>query len=561
MGTSNAQMKIVCESSDSAWLAVAESLALEYARGSCSHSSLGQQQPLVVILLTETQQALQITPELVFLAGVVQTATKIKTTVSFSHRSREPHKTTRTNQTEKSHVDTSSLIEEQHQIKFLFHHLQKVYVKQIQTLGLDSRRAEVPTQVDHMDEKEDNDSLYHWSPTLCPQASVQSEIEELMKQRLEQRAEETAQALMLQEEKRNKAQSRKRQQQKNRKKQRQRHANRTATVNPVDVSPSESNSMTSTEQNDDVESIGSYWETTKLKVGIDTVANSNEDETGEQWTTIRKASNNRRREPSTIKPSSLFEARITMSTEASFPPSSPEFTPLVASKRGHQIFDVDSSNESDSPMTKTTDVDKNKTAKGTYLESSPPELSSMTPPRVATNSLPMNDEKDASAIDITKTPTYGKTTMADKAGRPTEKTEDAASSDTNVKVTQLQQHVQYLETQLAQYQRLLEQERIRGEKLYREEKESSQERIQALQLRLYIAETRLKVFEDALQQHVDTVHENVAHSSKQHLETSPRGMRTTSLLSSSPSETRIHGPRVPTQKDSSLEHRPLYSRS
>ena len=49
-----------------------------------------------------------------------------------------------------------------------------------------------------------------------------------------------------------------------------------------------------------------------------------------------------------------------------------------------------------------------------------------------------------------------------------------------------------------------------AQKALQHERDVSYERIQALQLRLYISETRLQTYEEALQHHVETVHRNVA---------------------------------------------------
>lgn len=70
--------------------------------------------------------------------------------------------------------------------------------------------------------------------------------------------------------------------------------------------------------------------------------------------------------------------------------------------------------------------------------------------------------------------------------------------------------IQQLEAQLATANELLLQERQLHRKEMIREKEAAQERMQALQLRLYIAETRLKTFEDALAQHNLQVANNVA---------------------------------------------------
>lgn len=62
-----------------------------------------------------------------------------------------------------------------------------------------------------------------------------------------------------------------------------------------------------------------------------------------------------------------------------------------------------------------------------------------------------------------------------------------------------------LHSQAASYQRQLQQ----LSKVHQEEKDASLERVQALQLKLYIVETRLRTYGDALQQHVTTVADNI----------------------------------------------------
>jgi hypothetical protein len=70
----------------------------------------------------------------------------------------------------------------------------------------------------------------------------------------------------------------------------------------------------------------------------------------------------------------------------------------------------------------------------------------------------------------------------------------------------LQQQVQQLQAQLAQHELLLTQERQAHSKVLQQH----EERMQALQLRCYISETRSRAFEDALEQHIAAVANNVA---------------------------------------------------
>jgi hypothetical protein len=86
-----------------------------------------------------------------------------------------------------------------------------------------------------------------------------------------------------------------------------------------------------------------------------------------------------------------------------------------------------------------------------------------------------------------------------------------AASDEQREVHSLKAKVQELEILLASQQKLWEEERDAYKKSRKIEQENWDERIRALQLRLYISETRLKTYEDALEQHVQAVAENVAH--------------------------------------------------
>ena len=73
--------------------------------------------------------------------------------------------------------------------------------------------------------------------------------------------------------------------------------------------------------------------------------------------------------------------------------------------------------------------------------------------------------------------------------------------------------IRQLESQLSQKNQEYQEERTAHAKALALEKELSNERLQSLQLRLYISETRLKTFEDALEQHVQAVANNTAPTS------------------------------------------------
>ena len=74
----------------------------------------------------------------------------------------------------------------------------------------------------------------------------------------------------------------------------------------------------------------------------------------------------------------------------------------------------------------------------------------------------------------------------------------------------LRNKIHELESELIAKDVLLQKERVANTKALQLEKEQSHERMQSLQLRLYISETRLKTFEDALDQHLEAVANNVA---------------------------------------------------
>ena len=74
----------------------------------------------------------------------------------------------------------------------------------------------------------------------------------------------------------------------------------------------------------------------------------------------------------------------------------------------------------------------------------------------------------------------------------------------------LLQTIEDLKQQLLQMDKERLEERQLAQKTLQHERDVSFERIQALQLRLYISETRLQTYEEALQYHVESVQRNVA---------------------------------------------------
>ena len=69
----------------------------------------------------------------------------------------------------------------------------------------------------------------------------------------------------------------------------------------------------------------------------------------------------------------------------------------------------------------------------------------------------------------------------------------------------LTQRIRDLELQLAEANRRSEEERMAHSKALRKEKERHESLIQALQLRLYISENKVRTYEDALEKHIESV--------------------------------------------------------
>jgi hypothetical protein len=75
------------------------------------------------------------------------------------------------------------------------------------------------------------------------------------------------------------------------------------------------------------------------------------------------------------------------------------------------------------------------------------------------------------------------------------------------------QRIRELEELLQMTQSTLQEERIAHARIVQKEKEKHVDIVQALQLRLYISETRLKTYEDALNEHIQSVAANMSSSS------------------------------------------------
>ena len=80
-------------------------------------------------------------------------------------------------------------------------------------------------------------------------------------------------------------------------------------------------------------------------------------------------------------------------------------------------------------------------------------------------------------------------------------------------LVRLQIRIRQLEQQLVEKDEALERERQNHTKAFRDEKEKTDNLIQSMQLRLYISETRLKTYQDALDQHLEAVAANTASNS------------------------------------------------
>jgi len=95
-----------------------------------------------------------------------------------------------------------------------------------------------------------------------------------------------------------------------------------------------------------------------------------------------------------------------------------------------------------------------------------------------------------------------------------------SSKEEKDKLYYLRKKVEHLELEILMKDQQLQKERISHTKALQLEQERFHERNQALQLHLYISETRLKTFEDALTSHIDAVKKNTAQrtttSSKQY---------------------------------------------
>ena len=94
-----------------------------------------------------------------------------------------------------------------------------------------------------------------------------------------------------------------------------------------------------------------------------------------------------------------------------------------------------------------------------------------------------------------------------------------------------QQQIQHLESLLAEKEQQRTEERAAAQKQLQSETNKLLEQIQALQLRLYISETRLQSYEAALKQHIESVAENTATSPGHHVTSEVPPLYTRGLVS------------------------------
>ena len=115
---------------------------------------------------------------------------------------------------------------------------------------------------------------------------------------------------------------------------------------------------------------------------------------------------------------------------------------------------------------------------------------------------------------------------------------------------ELSKVVHDLERQLAQKDRHLEEQQKEHGQQLRKEREQAEERLQALQLRLYICETKLKTYEDALEDHVRAVASNTSSSSSSNGRTLTTTATTTSGGGGSSGSVMSSSPERPVAKSS-----------
>ena len=115
------------------------------------------------------------------------------------------------------------------------------------------------------------------------------------------------------------------------------------------------------------------------------------------------------------------------------------------------------------------------------------------------------------------------------------------STVTNNSTKSLEERILELEYLLEQKENELQEERIAHTKELSKKNLEFDNQIQALQLRLYISETRLKTYQDALSEHMNKVSNNIATSSSSSDTTTTTAIAATSAMTrySSPKKSRL----------------------
>ncbi len=135
------------------------------------------------------------------------------------------------------------------------------------------------------------------------------------------------------------------------------------------------------------------------------------------------------------------------------------------------------------------------------------------------SSLLVPDRSVNSALSInTEFPQHGSTKESwherkdTGEGRPKVTNHHQRHQETEINSLETQGYrIRELEAALAESNRLLQEERQKHTQELKEEQERHVNSMQALQLRLYISETQLKTYQDALEEHIHSVAENVYH--------------------------------------------------
>ncbi|KAL7581601.1 hypothetical protein ACA910_022158 [Epithemia clementina (nom. ined.)] len=641
----------------STWLVAAESLVVDQAcraasaaNGSCSNgddddddcSTNNNNDDLISsIFLSEQQQALQIAPNLVFLAGVVQTAQMVLSQQNQTSKTKK--KNYKANQRDHSRPPIFAPASMQ-QTEYLFAHFQSLYQKSVTT---SPKSAETRTKcVQRAEEMEETNLAsssqghrFHWSRTLCPQTlGLQQKIDKLVHQRmatlLEAQAQEAAHTLLQETEQQLRMKKQRAVQNKTSKLQ-----TRPLSLSPYSTGdrdihqegttngPNGMGSIIAWNSNDDdllsvmnePSSIGEEEENqaekqkeakrnplssnisnnqksdatinihATCKQHLQEIHRYDEDDDEDdkndkgEWTILQKsftkrkkkvtlhhplqttttnaaiesiaARNHNCRRPDdgvVSEPGECSKSTIAATTVAQDTPISCHLEPFDEQEAsGKTKCHVANPSEiSKSPAPKVNDFYRGNDwavedvstliSEKRCLETAQPSFSS-TKIADAIKEAPENDaiQRDDSV-----------TTKTSCCFDPTQ--EGSTNRDNDAAMSRLEQKILDLQDQLTKCQDRMELERVEAQQVLKAEKAAAEERIQALQLRLYIAETRLKVFEDALQEHIDTVHENTAHS-KQPPVTSG---------TSTPIRTRQEDEdsTASTGLASVSNHRPLYSR-